>query len=143
MQKLTTIAVDTAKLVFEVVIDAKPKRRSMRLSHDEFRAFIVTQERSRFVLEACGGARHWARLMAAHGHEVRMLPALYIRPYRRRNKTDRADCLAMLEADKNTEILSVPIKPVDAQALQALYRARSGWMATRTARINALRGHLR
>ncbi|MEM9387812.1 MAG: hypothetical protein AAGA68_22355 [Pseudomonadota bacterium] len=140
MQKLTTIAVDTAKLVFEIVIDTKPKRRSMRLSRDEFQSFIVSHERSRFVLEACGGAHHWARLMAAHGHNVRMLPALYIRPYRRRNKADRADCLAMLEADKNAAILSVPTKPVDAQALQALHRADSNiYDSARTNRVPSQR----
>lgn len=143
MQKLTTIAVDTAKLVFEVVIDSKPKRRSMRLSRDQFHAFIIGHPRAHFVLEACGGAHHWARIMEQCGHEVRMLPVQNIKPYRRRNKTDRADCLAMLEADRNPEIFSVPVKPVDAQALQGLHRIRSGWQATRTARINALRGHLR
>ncbi len=143
MQKLTTIAVDTAKLVFEVVIDSKPKRRTMRLSREQFHAFVVNHPHARFVLEACGGAHHWARVMEQCGHEVRMLPVQYIKPYRRRNKTDRADCLAMLEADRNPEILSVPVKPDDAQALQGLHRIRSGWQATRTARINALRGHLR
>ncbi|MEM9383417.1 MAG: IS110 family transposase [Pseudomonadota bacterium] len=143
MQKLTTIAVDTAKNVFEIVIDSKPKRQRLRLSREQFRSFISNHETARFVMEACGGAHHWARMMAERGHEVRMLPAPYVRPYRRRSKTDHADCLAMLEADKNTDILSVPIKPLDAQALQGLHRIRSGWMATRTARINALRGHLR
>ena len=77
-------------------------------------------------------------------HEsVRLLPVPYVRAYRRRNKTDRADCMAMLEADRNPEILSVPVKGVDAQAIQGLHRARSAWMGCRTARINTLRGLLR
>ena len=114
-----------------------------RLNRAEFQAFIVHQPPSRFVMEACGGSHHWARLMLAHGHSVRLLPVPYVRAYRRRNKTDRADCMAMLEADRNPEILSVPVKRVDAQAIQGLHRARSAWMGCRTARINALRGLLR
>jgi len=66
-----------------------------------------------------------------------------VRPYRRRNKTDRADCAALLEALRNPEIVPVPVKHVQAQAIQALHRIRSQWMATRTARINVLRGLLR
>lgn len=77
------------------------------------------------------------------GHTVRLLPVPYVCAYRRRNKTDRADCLAMLEAARNPEILPVPIKTVEHQAIQGLHRCRSAWMETRTARINTLRGLLR
>jgi len=77
------------------------------------------------------------------GHSVRFLPVPYVRAYRRRNKTDRADCLAMLEAARNSEILPVPVKSPEAQAIQGLHRIRSQWMATRTSRINTLRGLLR
>ena len=94
----TTIAVDTAKLVFEVVVsDGHRVIENHRLNRAEFQAFIVHQPPSRFVMEACGGSHHWARLMLAHGHSVRLLPVPYVRAYRRRNKTDRADCMAMLE----------------------------------------------
>ena len=140
----TTIAVDTAKLVFEVVVSNRHRViENHRLNRAEFQAFIVHQPPSRFVMKACGGSHHWARLMLAHGHSVRLLPVPYVRAYRRRNKTDRADCMAMLEADRNPEILSVPVKGVDAQAIQGLHRARSAWMGCRTARINTLRGLLR
>ena len=140
----TTIAVDTAKMVFEVV-EAENGRivANRRLTRGEFSEYIATRPVARFVMEACGGAHHWGRVMLAHGHQVRLLPVPYVRAYRRRNKTDRADCLAMLEADRNPEILSVPVKGVDAQALQGLHRARSAWMGCRTARINTLRGLLR
>ena len=140
----TTIAVDTAKLVFEVVVsDGSRVIENHRLNRAEFQAFIVHQPPSRFVMEACGGSHHWARLMLAHGHSVRLLPGPYARAYRRRNKTDRADCMATLEADHNPEILSAPVKRVDAQAIQGLHRARSAWTGCRTARINALPGLLR
>lgn len=71
---------------------------------------------------------------------MRLLPAQYVGAYRRRNKTDRADCEAILEAARNAEILSVPIKSTEQQAVQALHRIRTQWMSCRTARINTLRG---
>ena len=143
--KSTLIAVDTAKLVFEVAeADAYGKvARRLRLSRPAFTEYLTTRAVATFVMEACGGAHHWARLMQRCGHSVRLLPAAYVRAYRRRNKTDRADCLAILEAAKNPEILPVPVKSPDAQAIQGLHRVRSQWMSTRNARINALRGLLR
>ncbi|TAM26730.1 MAG: transposase [Nevskiaceae bacterium] len=72
----TLIAVDTAKLVFEVAeagVSGRVSRR-LRLNRAQFQEYLVTRERSRFVLEACGGAHHWARRMQRAGHEVRLLP---------------------------------------------------------------------
>jgi transposase len=94
-------------------------------------------------MEACGTAHYWARTFVGLGHEVKLLPPQHVRPYVRRNKTDRADAAALLEADRCGDILPVPAKTVDQQALQGLHRVRSGWMATRTARINEVRGLLR
>lgn len=141
----TLIAVDTAKLVFEVAEASESGKvaRRHRLNREQFTQYLATRPLGRFVLEACGGAHHWARLMQRCGHEVRLLPVPYVCAYRRRNKTDRADCLAMLEAARNPEILAVPVKTVESQAIQALHRVRSQWMGTRTARINTLRGLLR
>ena len=69
-----------------------------------------------------------------------LLPAGYVRPYVRRNKTDRTDAAALLEAVRSGEIPSVAVKTVAQQALVGLHRIRPQWMTTRTARINALRG---
>jgi transposase len=66
-----------------------------------------------------------------------------VRPYVRRNKTDRTDAKGILEASRNDDIHPVPIKTVDQQVITSLHRLRSGWMAERTARLNALRGLLR
>ena len=68
---------------------------------------------------------------------------LAVRAYRRRNKTDKTDALALLEAIGNPEILPVAVKTTDQQGVLSLHRVRSGWMQTRTARINAMRGLLR
>jgi transposase len=70
------------------------------------------------------------------------LPAQYVRPYVQRNKTDRTDAEALLEAVRSGRIMPVPVKTVVQQELLALHRMRDQWMATRTARINALRGFL-
>ena len=142
--EFTLIAVDTAKLVFEVAESERGKVvRRHRLSRSAFSKYVAERAQARFVMEACGGAHHWARMMERCGHEVRLLPVPYVKAYRRRNKTDRADCLAILEAARSTEILPVPVKTTQAQAIQGLHRLRSQWMSTRTSRINTLRGLLR
>jgi transposase len=72
-----------------------------------------------------------------------LLPAQYVRPYVRRNKTDRTDAEALLEATRCDGLQPVPIKTVEQQTLQALHRVRTQWQAARTARINVVRGLLR
>ena len=95
------------------------------------------------VLEACGSAHHWARQLQPLGHTVRLLPAHDARPYVRRNKTDRTDAKGLLEANRNEEIRPVPVKTMAHQAVASLHRPRSTWLATRTARLNTIRGLLR
>src|SRR5260221_11365558 len=77
------------------------------------------------------------------GHQVVLLPAHQVRPYVRGNKTDRTDTKAIREADRNADIRPVPVKSINQQSLTTLHRVRSGWMAQRTARLNAVRGLLR
>jgi transposase len=137
----TTVAVDLAKDVIEVAV-AGEGRRHGRLSRSGFKRFLAQQPVSRIVMESCGGAHYWARKAQAHGHAVTILPALYVKAYRRRNKTDRADCLALLEAAKSPDIKPVAVKTQLHQAVQGLHRLRSRWMASRTGRINTLRGLL-
>ena len=94
-------------------------------------------------MEACGAAHHWARTLQRIGHEVTLLHAGDVARYRDGNKTDRADAKALLEAARNEALDPVPVKSVEQQALGALHRLRQGYLRTRTARINAVRGHLR
>jgi transposase len=93
-------------------------------------------------MEACASAHFWARKLRSRGFDVILLPAQYVARYRRRNKTDRADCEAILEAARCAGILPVAVKSEDQQALVALHRVRSQWQQSRTARINAMRGLL-
>jgi transposase len=139
----TTVAVDLAKDVIEVAVAGGAAVKRERLSRTGFSRFLAQQPESQVVMEACGGAHFWARRAQEQGHSVKLLPAQYVRPYRRRNKTDRADCSALLEAVKNPELKPVAIKSPWHQAIQGLHRVRSQWMATRTGRINTLRGLLR
>lgn len=141
----TTIAVDLAKNVFEVAISHRAGKvaKRHRLSRARFARFLATQAPSRVVMEACGSAHHWGREALAQGHEVRLLPPRDVSRYVKGNKTDRADAKGLLEADRNEEIRPVPVKSVDQQALTSVHRLRSTWMATRTARLNTVRGLLR
>ena len=95
------------------------------------------------IMEACGTAHYWGRRCQARDLRVRLLPVQYVRPYVRRNKTDRTDTEAMLEAARCGGIRPVPVKTVEQQTLQALHRVRTQWQAARTARINVVRGLLR
>jgi transposase len=141
----TTIAVDVAKSVFEVAVSSQPGhvRDRHRLSREGFARWLSEQPPATVLMEACGSAHHWARVFGARGIEVTLLPAMYVRAYVRRSKTDAADALALLEAARCADIVAVKVKSVEQQSLQALHRTRSLWMATRTSRINALRGFCR
>src|SRR2546427_1093435 len=141
----TTIAVDVAKSVFEVAISEQPGqvRERHRLSRQRFQRFLAERPPATVVMEACGSAHHWARQAQAHGHRAVLVPPHVVRPYVLRNKTDRTDTKGLLEAFRNEDLRPVPGKSETQQALAALHRLRSTWLATRTARINTVRGLLR
>ena len=142
---LPIVGVDLAKSVFQLAIADANWRivERQRLTRTQFERWFANRAVGLVVMEACGSAHHWARWLSGLGIEVRLLPAPYVRAYVKRNKTDAADAEALLEAARCADIVPVRVKSVDEQALQALHRTRSLWMATRTARINALRGFCR
>ena len=143
--KHTTISVDLAKSVFEIAVSEQPGRVSerRRLSRARFLRFFAERRPAVVLLEACGSAHHWGRQIQALGHQVLLLPPHATRPYVTRSKTDRADAKGLLEAHRNEAIHPVPVKSPEQQALTALHRLRSRWLATRTARLNTVRGLLR
>lgn len=136
----TLIAVDTAKLVFEVA-EAGRKGHALVAAQPDAVHRVRGDAGAGSIRD--GGLRGCAPLGASdtarRPHRTNAAGSLRLR-LSAPNKTDRTDCLAMLEAAKNPEILPVP---PDHQAIQGLHRCRSAWMETRTARINALRGLLR
>lgn len=143
--KHTMIAVDVAKSVFEIAVSDRPGRvtERHRLSRDAFLRFFAERQPATVLMEACGSAHHWGRELQILRHEVRLLPPHRTRPYVTGNKTDRSDAKGLLEAQRNEQIQSVPVKSLNQQALSALHRLRSAWLAARTGRINTVRGLLR
>jgi transposase len=141
----TTIAVDVAQSVFEVAVSQRPGQvaERHRLTRPQFSRFVATHPPATLVMEACGMAHFWGRQAQSFGHRVLLLPPHAVRPYVPRNKTDRADAKGLLEAARNEAIHPVPVKSVSQQTLTALHRLRSTWLATRTARLNTVRGLLR
>ena len=129
--KHKVIAVDLAKNVFEIAVSESPGKVSeqYRLSRAKFLRFFAKRQVATVILEACGTAHYWARQLREFGHEPVLLPPQYVRPYVPRNKTDRCDTKALLEAYRNEEIRPVPIKSVSQQTLGALHRLRSQWLA--------------
>jgi transposase len=145
MSNDTRIAVDVAKAVFEIAISDRPGHvtRRERQQRAQFLPFMAQQPPATVVMEACGSAHHWGRKLQELGHRVVLLPPHHVRPYIRRNKTDRTDAKGILEASRNDDIRPVPVKTVAQHVVTSLHRLRSGWMTERTARLNALRGLLR
>ena len=139
------VGVDLSKNVFELAVADEQWRvvERARLTRSQFERWFANRAVGLVVMEACGSAHHWGRWLAGLGIEVRLLPARYVRAYVKRNKTDAADAAALIEASRADDLAPVRVKSIEQQALQALHRSRSAWMATRTARINTLRGFCR
>lgn len=141
----TTVAVDLAKDVFELAFaDARGgivERR--RLGRAAFARAFENRKPLRVVMEACSSAHFWSRRLGRLGHQVRLLPAHDVRPYVRRNKTDRTDAAGLLEADRCAQLSSVPEKSAQQQGVQAQHRIREHLKSVRTATINLVRGTLR
>jgi transposase len=141
----TTVAIDLAKDVFELAFADAEHRivERKRLTRRAVAHVLDNRGPLRVVMEACGSAHYWARRFARQGHTVCLLPARDVRPYVRRNKTDRTDVAGILEADRCAQIDPVPIKSPDQQGIQALHRIRERLKVQRTSTINLLRGVLR
>ena len=110
----TTVAVDLAKSVFQLAVaDTSWKvTATHRPTRPQFERFFANRAVSLVIMEAYGSAHHWARRLASHGIEARLLPAAYIRAYVKRNKTDAADAAALLEATRVCDIVPVKVKSI-------------------------------
>lgn len=141
----TVIAADLAKNVFEVAVSHRPGQvtERHRLSRRKFLPFFAERKPATVIMESCASSHHWGRKLQALGHSVRLLPPRQVRPYVLGNKTDRSDAKGLLEAFRNEDLKPVPVKTVVQQSLTSLHRLRSTWLATRTARLNTVRGLLR
>ena len=142
--QITTIGLDLAKSVFQVhavdaeghVVVRKALRRAQVLS------FFARLPSCLVGMEACGTSHHWARELTKLGHEVRLMPPAYVKPYVKRGKTDAGDAEAICEAVTRPTMRFVPVKSADQQAALALHRTRDLLVRQRTQLVNMLRGLL-
>ena len=144
MGEVTTIGLDLAKHVFQVHgVDAEGAtvlRKQLRRA--QVLAFFSRLPPCLVGLEACATAHYWGRELRALGHEVRLMPAQYVKAYVKRNKHDAADAEAICEAVVRPTMRFVPVKTADQQAAVLLHRGRERLVRQRTGLVNALRGHL-
>src|SRR5437016_6938825 len=144
MSEITTIGLDLAKHVFQVHgIDAEGTTvLRKRLRRNQVLGFFSRLPRCVVGLEACATAQYWARELGALGHEVRLMPAQYVKAYVKRNKNDVADAEAICEAVQRPTMRFVAVKTAEQQAAQLLHRGREQLVRQRTMLVNALRAHL-
>lgn len=144
MDPLSTIGLDLAKSVFQIhgidrdgtVVLRRQLRRAQVL------AFFERLSPCLVGMEACSGAHHWARELSALGHEVRLMPPAYVKPYVKRGKTDAADAEAICEAMVRPTMRFVPVKSAERQAALLDHKARDFLVCQRTQTVNAIRAHL-
>ena len=142
-QHITTIGLDLAKSVFQVHgIDHEGQAvLRKKLRRGQMLKFFTTLSPCLIGMEACGSAHHWARALSAKGHQVRLIPPQYVRPFLKTNKHDAADAEAIAEALVRPTMRFTPIKSADQQAVLMLHRSRELLVKQRTMFSNALRGH--
>ncbi len=142
MEQVTTIGLDIAKQVFQVhAADASGSALfSRKLSRAKLLGFFASQPRCLVAMEACGGAHHWGRELRQLGHEVRLIPPAYVKPFVKRQKNDAKDAEAICEAAQRPGMRFVAVKDEAQQASAAVFRARDLLVRQRTQLINTLRG---
>lgn len=140
----TMIGVDLAKSVFQIHGASMHGeiRFQRKLSRTAFEAFMASQPASTVVMEACGSAHYWARVLSGFGHEVRLIAPRYVRPFVKRQKNDAADAEAIVVAAQRPEMRFVEPKSEPQQSAAILYRSRQRIVRQRTETVNALRAAL-
>jgi transposase len=142
--KITTIGLDLAKNVFQIhgingegeVVVRKTLRRAQVIG------VFTRLDRCLVGIEACGTSHYWAREISKLGHEVRLMPPAYVKPYVKRGKTDASDAEAICEAVARPTMRYVAVKSPEQQAALALHRTRDLFVKQRTQLVNMIRGLL-
>lgn len=144
MNEVSIIGLDLAKNVFQAHgaggDGAVIFRR--KLSRAQLLKFMSEQPACIVAMEACAGAHHWGRAIGDLGHEVRLIPPAYVKPFVKRQKNDMADAEAIAEAASRPTMRFVAVKSEEQQAAAMVYRTRDLLVRQRTQTINALRAHL-
>jgi transposase len=142
--QVITIGLDIAKSVFQVHgEDASGKIvLQKRLRRGQVEKFFARLAPARVGIEACGTAHYWGRTLRALGHDVRLIPAAYVKPFVKRNKTDARDAAAICAALGRPDMRFVAIKSIERQAARGVERARELLVKQRTRLMNCLRSQL-
>jgi len=142
--ELDTIGIDLGKTTFHVVGLSAAGEVVVRRKFSRTQLLWFTANlRVRLIgMEACGGSHFLGRSLREQGHEVRLMPAQYVKPYVKTNKNDYIDAEAIAEAVGRPRMRFVPIKSDDQLDMQSLHRVRDRWVAHRTSIINQIRGLL-
>jgi transposase len=139
----TMIGLDTAKSVFQIhaVDEAGNVAIRRKLRRNELIPFFEKQAACTVVMEACGAAHHWARVLTGLGHEVKLIAPEAVRPFvKKGKKNDAADAAGICEAASRPGMRFVPIKSLEQQGILALHSARSLLVKQQTMLANAVRG---
>jgi transposase len=144
MAEVSIIGMDIAKRVFHAHgahADGGVAFRK-RLTRSQVLTFFAKQPRCVVAMEACATAHDWGRAIGELGHEVRLIPPAYVKPFVKRQKNDTADAEAIAEAAARPTMRFVAVKTEEQQARSMIFRTRDLLVRNRTQLINALRGHL-
>jgi transposase len=141
--KATAVGIDIAKNVFQVhyVVEQTGEIVSKQIKRSKFLEFFANRSECLIGMEACGGAHHWARELSKLGHQVRLMPAQYVKAFNIRNKNDAADARAIWLAVQQPS-KAVAVKTELQQSMLSLHRMREQLVKFRTMQINGLRGML-
>jgi transposase len=142
--ELFTLGIDLGKTTFHLV--GTNQRGEVvvrkRFSRAQLLHFTANLKVELIGMEACGGSHFLGRALWEQGHEVRLIPAQYVKPYVKANKSDYIDAEAIAEAVGRPRMRFVPVKSDDQLDLQSLHRVRERWVMRRTAVVNQIRGLL-
>nr|WP_319513665.1 IS110 family transposase [uncultured Cohaesibacter sp.] len=144
MTEINMIGIDLAKRSFQLHGARKDGTVGFRkkFSRPHLLPFLEKQSPCIVAMEACATAHYWAREISRLGHEVRLIPPIYVKPFVKRQKNDAADAEAIVEAAFRPTMRFVTPKSIDQQTRAMLFRTRDLLVGQRTQLINALRGHL-
>ena len=141
---VSIIGIDISKRYFQLhgaTADGEPVLRK-KLTRSKLLGFLAGQPACRVVMEVCASAQHWGRMIRELGHEVRLIPPVYVKPYVKRQKNGANDAGAIVEAAQRPTMRFVAVKTEEEQSRSVVFRARELLVRQRTQTTNALRRHL-